>query len=112
MTCGALSGSTTETGGQSGGDHNQHDYTSPHHFPCEEQWRPARDKDGVLVSRVPGPVIGSKGLASDNTMLEGATSEIGVVLEGHGDGGDDDEDSSWTTNFFYLPRSRTIPKVV
>ena len=66
---------------------------------------------GVLVSRVPGPVIRSKGLMSDDTILEGAMSEIGVVLKGHDDG-DDDEDSSWTTNFFYPPRSCTIPKVV
>ena len=64
------------------------------------------------MSQVPGPVIGSKGLVGDNMMLEGATSEIGVVLEGHDEGGDDDKDSSWTTNFFYLPRSHTIPKVV
>ena len=42
-------------------------------------------------------------------MLEGAASEVGVVLEGHGDDG---EDSSWTTDPFYLPRSRTILKVV
>ena len=67
---------------------------------------------GVLASRVPGPVIRSKGLAGDDTMLEGAASEIGVVLERHGNGGDDGEDSSWTTNSFYLPRSRTILKVV
>ena len=65
-----------------------------------------------LASRVPGPVIGSKGLASYDTMAESTASKVGVILEGHVDGGDDDEDSSWTTNFFYPPRSRTIPKVV
>ena len=67
---------------------------------------------GVLASQVPGPVIRSKGLAGDDTMLEGAVSKIGVVLEGHDNGGDDGEDSSWTLNPFYLPRSRTILKVV
>ena len=69
-------------------------------------------RTGVLASQVPGPVIRSKGLTSDDTMLEGATSKIGVVLERHDDDGDDGEDSSWTTNSFYLPRSRTILKVV
>ena len=73
-------------------------------------WRGTRA--GVLASRVPGPVIRSKGLTSDDTMLEGATSEIGVVLKGHDDGGDDDKHSSWITNSFYLPRSCTILKVV
>ena len=62
-----------------------------------------------LTSRIPGLVIGSKGLTSDNAMRESTTSEVLVVLKGHGD---DDEDSNWTTNFFYLPRSRAIPKVV
>ena len=67
---------------------------------------------GVLASRIPGPVIRGEGLTSDDMMLEGATSKIGVVLEGHDDGGDDDEDPGWTTNSFYPPRSHTIPKVV
>ena len=66
---------------------------------------------GVLASRIPGPVIRGKGLTGNDAVLKGATSEVGIVLERH-DGGDDDEDSSWTTNFFYLPRSCTIPKVV
>ena len=69
-------------------------------------------RTGVLASRVPSPVIRGKGLASDDTMLEGATSEIRVVLKGHDDDVDDGEDSSWTTNSFYLPRRRTILKVV
>ena len=66
-------------------------------------------RTGVLTSRVPGPVIRGKGLVGDNAMLESTTSKVLAVFEGHAD---DDEDSSWTTNFFYLPRSRTIPKVV
>ena len=44
-----------------------------------------------------------------DTLLESTTSKVLVVFEGHTD---DDEDSNWTANFFYLPRSRTIPKVV
>ena len=56
---------------------------------------------------IPSLVIGGKGLLSDNVMLEGTTSEVGVILERHND---DDEDSSWMTSFFYPPRSRTIPK--
>ena len=49
---------------------------------------------------------------SKDAMLESTTSEILVVFERHDDGGDNDENSNWTTNFFYLPRSRTIPEVV
>ena len=59
---------------------------------------------GVLVSRIPGLVIRGKGLLGDDTMLESTTSKVGVVLKGHIDGGNDDEDSSWTMNFFYLPK--------
>ena len=46
---------------------------------------------------------------SKDAMLESTMSEVLVVFEGHDD---DDEDSNWTTNLFYLPRSHTIPKVV
>ena len=67
---------------------------------------------GVLTSRIPGLVIRGEGLVSDDTMLEGAMSEIGVILERHDDGGDDDRDSSRTTDFFYPSRSHTIPEVV
>ena len=80
------------------------------HVKSDSGWR--RVRTGVQVSRIPSPVIGGERLASDDMMLEGATSEVGVVLEGHVDGRDDDEDSNWTTNFFYPPRSRTIPRVV
>ena len=62
-----------------------------------------------LTSRVPSPVIRGKGLVSNDAMRKGATSEVLVILEGHDD---NDEDSSWTTDFFYLPRSRTISEVV
>ena len=65
-----------------------------------------------LASQVPSPVVGSEGLASYDTVAESTASKVGVVLKGHVDDGDDDEDSSWTTNFFYPPRSHTIPKVV
>ena len=44
---------------------------------------------------------------SEDAVLERATSEVLVVFKGHAD---DDEDSSWAASFFYLPRSRTIPK--
>ena len=71
------------------------------HAKSNSGWR--RIGTGVLASRVPGPVIRGKGLTSDNTMLEGAMSEIGVVLKGHDDGGNDDEDSSWTTTSFIFP---------
>ena len=71
-----------------------------------------RVRTWILASRVPGPVIGSEGVAGDDAVLEGTTSKVLIVFEGHDDDGDDNEDSSWTTNFFYLPRSRTIPKVV
>ena len=80
------------------------------HMKSDGGWRGIRT--GVLASRILSPVIGSKGLASDNTVRKGAMSEVGVVLERHADGDEDDEDSRWTTNFFYLPRSRTIPEVV
>ena len=63
----------------------------------------------VLVSGIPGSVVRGQGLTSKDAMLESTTSKVLVVLEGHGD---DDEDSNWTMNFFYLPRSRTISKVV
>ena len=80
------------------------------HAESDSGWR--RIGTRVQASRIPSPVIGGERLASNDTMLESATSEVGVVLEGHVDGRNDDEDSSWTTNFFYLPRSCTIPKVV
>ena len=63
----------------------------------------------ILASGIPGSVIRGQGLMSKDVMLESTMSEVLVVLEGHGD---DDEDSNWTTNFFYLPRSHTILKVV
>ena len=63
----------------------------------------------VLMGRVPSLVVRGKGLTGDDAMREGPTSEVGVVFERHDE---DDEDSSWMTNFFYLPRSCTIPKVV
>ena len=65
---------------------------------------------GVLASRIPGPVIRSEGLAGNDAVLEGATSEVGIVLERHDDGSDDDEDPSQTTNSFYPSKSCTIPK--
>ena len=37
----------------------------------------------ILVSGIPGSVIGSQGLARKDTMLEGTTSKVRVVLEGH-----------------------------
>ena len=65
------------------------------------------------MSRIPGPVIRGKGLMGNDAVLKGATSEVGVVLKRHDDGGGGgDEDPSWMMNFFYLPRSHTIPKVV
>ena len=64
---------------------------------------------GVLVSGIPGSVIRGQRLTSKDVLLESTTSEVLVVFKGHAD---DDEDSNWTANFFYLPRSRTIPKVV
>ena len=64
---------------------------------------------GVLAGRVPSLVVRGKGLTGDDAMREGTTSKVGIVFKRH-DG--DDEDSSWTMNFFYLPRNRTIPKVV
>ena len=63
----------------------------------------------VLAGGIPGSVIRGQRLTSKNTMLESTTSKVLVVLEGHDD---DDEDSNWTMNFFYLPRSCTIPNVV
>ena len=45
----------------------------------------------ILLGRVPGLVIGGQGLTSDDVMGKSTTSEVLVVLEGHGD---DDEDSS------------------
>ena len=38
----------------------------------------------ILVGRVPSLVIGGKGLTSEDAMLESTTSEILVVLIGHG----------------------------
>ena len=67
---------------------------------------------GVLAGCVPGLVIGSKRLTGNDTMLKGAMSKVGVILERHADDDNDDEDSSWATNSFYLSRSRTIPEVV
>ena len=64
---------------------------------------------GVLVGRVPSSVVRGKRLTGDNMMREGPTSKVGIVFERHDE---DDEDSSWTTDFFYLPRDHTIPKVV
>ena len=80
------------------------------HAKSDSGWQ--RIGTGVLVSRIPGPVIRSERLAGNDVVLKGAMSEVGVVLERHDDGGDDDEDSNWTMNFFYVPRSCTIPKVV
>ena len=64
---------------------------------------------GVLAGGISSSVIRGQGLTSEDAMLKSTTSKVLVVLEGHDD---DDEDSNWTMNFFYLPRSRTIPKVV
>ena len=81
------------------------------HAESDSGWR--RVWTGVLASRIPGPVVRSKGLTGNDAMLKGATSKVRVVLERHDDdGGDADEDSNWTTNFFYPPRSCTIPEVV
>ena len=41
----------------------------------------------------------------DDAVLKSTTSEVLVVFEGHDDDDGGDEDFSWTTNFFYLPRS-------
>ena len=41
---------------------------------------------GVLASRIPGPVIRGEGLAGNDVVLKGATSEVGVVFERHVDG--------------------------
>ena len=65
----------------------------------------------VQTGRIPSPVIRSEGLAGDDTVLKGSTSKVGIVLERHDVGGeDDDENPDQTTDFFYPPRSRTIPK--
>ena len=80
------------------------------HTKSNSSWQ--RIQTRVLVSGIPSPVIGSEVLTSDDTMLEGATSEIGVILKGHDDGGNDDGDSSQMTDFFYPSRSHTIPEVV
>ena len=66
----------------------------------------------ILMGGIPGSIIGGQGLMSEDTVLESTMSEVLVVLEGHDDGGGDDESFSWTMNFFYPPRSCTIPKVV
>ena len=62
---------------------------------------------GVLASGIPGSVIKGQRLTSKDVMLESTTSKVLVVFEGHAE---DDENSNWTTNFFYPPRSHTIPK--
>ena len=64
---------------------------------------------GVLAGGIPGSVVRGQRLMSKDAMLESTTSEVLVVSEGHAD---DNEDSNWTMNFFYPPRSCTIPKVV
>ena len=69
-------------------------------------------RTGIEAGGVPSSIIGGEGMTGNDAMLESTTSEVLVVLERHADGRDDDEDSHWTTNFFYPPRSRTIPKVV
>ena len=51
-------------------------------------WRGIRTR--ILMGRVPGSVVGGKGLASNDTMLESAMSEVGVVLKRHDNGGNDD----------------------
>ena len=68
-----------------------------------------RIETGVLVGGISGSVVRSQRLTSEDALLESTTSKVLVVFEGHAD---DDENLSWTTDFFYLPRSRTIPKVV
>ena len=62
-----------------------------------------------MAGGVPSSIIGGEGLAGNDVMGEGTTGKVGVVLKRHDE---DDEDSSWTTNSFYLSRSHTIPKVV
>ena len=64
---------------------------------------------GVLAGGIPGLVVRGQRLMGKDALLESTTSKVLVVFKGHTD---DDEDSNWTANFFYLPRSRTIPKVV
>ena len=41
---------------------------------------------GVQASRIPGPVIRGEGLAGNDTVLKGATGEVGVVFERHVNG--------------------------
>ena len=65
---------------------------------------------GVQASRIPSPVIGGEGLAGNDAVLEGSTSEIGIVLKRHDVEGDNDENSSQTMNFFYPPKRCTILK--
>ena len=60
----------------------------------------------VLAGGVPSSVLGSQRLMSKDMMLESTASEVLVVFKRH----DDDGSYSWTTNFFYLPRSRTTLK--
>ena len=42
-----------------------------------------RIRTGILASRIPSPVIRGKRLPSDDTMQEGTTSEVLVVLKRH-----------------------------
>ena len=77
------------------------------HTKSNGRWRGIRTR--VLTGGVLSSIVGSEGLAGNDAMREGTTSEVGVVLERHDE---DDENSSWTTNFFYPLRSRTIPEVV
>ena len=41
---------------------------------------------GIFVSGIPGSVIGSQGLTSEDAVLKSSTSKVGIVLERH-DGG-------------------------
>ena len=77
------------------------------HTESDSSWR--RIGTGVLAGGIPGSVIRSQRLTGKDMLLESTTSEVLVVFKGHDE---DDEDSSWTASFFYLPRSRTVPKVV
>ena len=78
------------------------------HTKSDSSWRGIGTR--VLASRIPGPVVRGEGLAGNDMVLEGPTSKVGVVLERHDVGGEDDENPGQTTDFFYPPRSCTIPK--
>ena len=73
------------------------------HAKSDSGWQ--RIGAGVQASRIPSPVVGGKGLTSNDTMLESATSKVRVVLEGHIDGRDDDGHSV-RVQFLWLQNSK------